>query len=124
MHIHILKMTIRMRTITNQIQGTNMHSDSRNYLINIFIVFILHKYLLDLSFNAIYTRLYFEYLNNYLCFKLIHLNMERMNKRNARNILLKVCDQFHKISGESVGVTYTWTGSLAIFGSPHFRKAI
>ena len=50
--------------------------------------------------------------------------MERMNKRNARNILLKVCDQFHKISGESVGVTYTWTGSLAIFGSPHFRKAI
>ena len=50
--------------------------------------------------------------------------MSRMKRRNARNILLKVCDQFHKVTGETVGITYTWAGSLDIFRTSNFRKII
>ena len=50
--------------------------------------------------------------------------MQRPTKENAREVLLKLCNQFQKVTGESLGVTFTWDGSLDIFGSNTFREII
>ena len=50
--------------------------------------------------------------------------MQRLTKKNAREVLLKLCDRFQKVTGESLGVTFTWDGSLDIFGSNTFREII
>ena len=47
-----------------------------------------------------------------------------MNKRNARDILLKACERFQKIAGESLGINFTWGGNLDIFGSSPFRQIL
>ena len=47
-----------------------------------------------------------------------------MNKRNAREKLIKYIDQFHKTTGELVGITFTWAGSLEIVGPIKFSEFI
>ena len=50
--------------------------------------------------------------------------MQRMKKKNSREVLSKVCDQFQRVTGESVGVAFTWTGSLDILGPNAIREMI
>lgn len=47
-----------------------------------------------------------------------------MTKGNVRDVLLQVCDQFHKLTGEFVGVTHTWIGGLNILGPNSFRELV
>ena len=50
--------------------------------------------------------------------------MLRINKSNGRETLIKTCDNFHKRTGEVVGIVTTWKGTLTVLGPEQFRNLI
>ena len=47
-----------------------------------------------------------------------------MTKSNARQLLASTLKQFHKVTGESVGVAFTWKGNLSVLGTKSFRAHV
>ncbi|KAI6660030.1 hypothetical protein LOD99_14371 [Oopsacas minuta] len=50
--------------------------------------------------------------------------MPRMTNANAREKLSSTLKQFRSITGESIGVVFTWRGKLAIMGTENFQNLI
>ena len=48
----------------------------------------------------------------------------RVTKENARRFLQKSIDLFMKITGESLGATFTWSGKLNIIGAQPFENFV
>ena len=47
-----------------------------------------------------------------------------MSKVNAHNILARACDQFYKATGEVIALTFTWNGSLTVYGPDAFKQLV
>ena len=47
-----------------------------------------------------------------------------MNKVNARNILVRTCDQFYKATCEVTALTFTWNGTLTVYGRDTFKQLV
>ena len=47
-----------------------------------------------------------------------------MNKVNARNILSRTCDQFYKTTCEVISLTFTWNGTLTVYGPDAFKQLV
>ena len=47
-----------------------------------------------------------------------------MTRANAREMLTNTLKKFHSITGESIGVVFTWQGKLATIGPENFQSLI
>ena len=50
--------------------------------------------------------------------------MPEMTKVNARTMLQKTLTRFKKVTGQRVGLTFTWDGGLSILGNNLFTQFI
>ena len=50
--------------------------------------------------------------------------MPRITKGNAREHLSEAITRFQKVTGESIGVVYSWKGALSVIGNNYFREHI
>ena len=50
--------------------------------------------------------------------------MPRETKGNAKNYLSDATIRFQKVTGESIGVVYSWKGTLSVLGDNSFRQHV
>ena len=50
--------------------------------------------------------------------------MPEMTKGNAREIMTRTLERFKTLTGEAVGVTYSWKGGLNVLGPECFKTFI
>ena len=50
--------------------------------------------------------------------------MPRITKGNARQHLSDAILRFNKVTGESVGVVYSWKGNLSVLGNESFKNFV
>ena len=54
----------------------------------------------------------------------LQFRIPRMNKSNARQLLSSTLKKLHQVTGESVGVAFTWKGNLSVLGTGYFQDYI